>query len=1024
MSSPQKKLLTVYLPYNDESLHLWEKLLIPFPPEKTCGDLLKEIQRRAGPASDSLQALRVRSMDGPRLFEDDLVEDIIHEASTFYAVPETPIAMSPMHGQSLSPPAVMPWLASLPEEDKVFKGQPPPPPCLDDGMGRFEQPAMEPACVGWDGSSPVKNRCHVPHVPSEKQEEHGFEDGFEQPSLEPACVGWDGSSPVKSRCHVPLPNDEPEACDAGSGGESEEEAGMWYFTPPIRGSRQPQSAAKSPVRATHMRHPVAELGNPEKPLGSSKAGEMGGEGERYVAPGSTIELLSDRRVEWVIHGIGEKLLAYPKGMRMFSPEFAAFGIDKLGLVLYPNGNSNAKLGFCSLGLKAPHGAHLRYKLYVAQTEKYTELRQNVTESWGFVDMCRVEDECDRETDTLRVGVEIIDDIDVNEELVEVTPTKIEWVLRNMESKLKYYRKDIALYSAEFSAAGVDKLRLKLYPSGKKEADDGWCSLYLEAPKGSELRCRLSVGSKSMSFDRLEKFGEDSIWGFLILCKLEEELVQRETQEVRVALEVLETKRLDQCITEVEDQYLKSLSTEKRAWLLDELQRVEKVRNGADAGGVPSRFRILMMQLPDSAKAVALQRLESLNTDLMSAEATKLKRWIDGVLSLPFGKLERPLVSLGQGNAVVRTYLDKAEAALHASVFGHDEPKEKIVQVLCQWISNPDSQSLVLGIQGPPGNGKTTLCRKGIAEALERPFAQISLGGATDASVLEGHSYTYVGSAWGRIAGLLMETQCMNPIIFFDELDKVSETPRGEEIYGVLTHLTDGSQNSNYTDRYFDGIPLDMSKAMFIFSFNDESKIHPVLRDRLTIIKTKGFGMVEKHKIAQKFLLPDLLRNVGMETTDVLLQDGSQGVADMAWLQEHWEGKQSAEQGGVRGLKQALEATVLHLNKLRVLSVDTPAKASAESEPEARAASAPRDQAQPVAGPPVGPPRNGKAVCESRQAEADGASKPRSGADGPEDACIVSKAAIDVSFPLTLTRELMEKLLPEHDPKPTHALMYI
>jgi len=969
MSSPQKKLLTVYLPYNGE-----EKLLIPFPPEKTCGDLLKEIQRRAGPASDSLQTLRVRSLDGPRLFEDDLVEDIIQEASTFYAVPETPIALSPMHGQSLSPPAVMPWLASLPEEDKVFKGAPPPPPppCLDDGLDRFEQP-----------------------------------------SLEPACVGWDGSSPVKTRGHAPVPEDEEVA-----GSESEEEAGMWYFTPPCRSARQPQSAVKSPVRATHMRH--AELGSPEKPLGSSKAGEMGGEGERYVAPGSTIELLSDRRVEWVIHGIGEKLLAYPKGMRMFSPEFAAFGIDKLGLVLYPNGNSNAKLGFCSLGLKAPHGAHLRYKLYVAQTEKYTELRQNVTESWGFVDMCRVEDECDRETDTLRVGVEIIDDIDANEELVEVSPTKIEWVLRNMESKLKYYRKDIALYSAEFSAAGVDKLRLKLYPSGKKEADDGWCSLYLEAPKGSELRCRLSVGSKSMSFDRLEKFGEDSIWGFLILCKLEEELVQRETQEVRVALEVLETKRLDQCITEVEDQYLKSLSTEKRAWLLDELQRVEKVRNGADSGGVPSRFRILMMQLPDSAKAVALQRLESLNTDLMSAEATKLKRWIDGVLSLPFGKLERPVVSLGQGNAVVRSYLDKAEKALHASVFGHEEPKEKIVQVLCQWISNPDSMSLVLGIQGPPGNGKTTLCRKGIAEALERPFAQISLGGATDASVLEGHSYTYVGSAWGRIAGLLMETQCMNPIIFFDELDKVSETPRGEEIYGVLTHLTDGTQNANYTDRYFDGIPLDMSKAMFIFSFNDESKIHPVLRDRLTIIKTKGFGMVEKHKIAQKFLLPDLLLNVGMQTTDVVLHDGSQGVADMAWLQEHWEGKQVSEQGGVRGLKQALEAIVLHLNKLRVLNVDTPAKASAESEPEVRAASAPRDQA---AGPPVGPPRNGKAVCETRQAEADAASKPRA-ADKVEDACIVHKAAVDVSFPLTLTRELMEKLLPEHDAKPSHALMYI
>ena len=112
-------------------------------------------------------------------------------------------------------------------------------------------------------------------------------------------------------------------------------------------------------------------------------------------------------------------------------------------------------------------------------------------------MCKVEDELDKETDTLRLGVEIIDDIDKNETLVEVLPTKIEWTLKNMKSKMKYYKKDIALYSAEFTAGGVEKLRLKLYPNGKKEADAGWCSVYLEAPKGAELRCRLSVGKKSM-----------------------------------------------------------------------------------------------------------------------------------------------------------------------------------------------------------------------------------------------------------------------------------------------------------------------------------------------------------------------------------------------------------------------------------------------------------------------------------------------------------------------------------------------
>merc|ERR1719197_2151058 len=110
---------------------------------------------------------------------------------------------------------------------------------------------------------------------------------------------------------------------------------------------------------------------------------------------------------------------------------------------------------------------------------------------------------------------------------------------------------------------------------------------------------------------------------------------------------------------------------------------------------------------------------------------------------------------------------------------------------------------------------------------------------------------------------------MNPVVFFDELDKVSETPRGDEINGVLTH---------FTDRSFDGIPLDLSKAMFIFSFNDETKIHPVLRDRLTIVKTKGFNREQKHNIAQNFLLPDLLRNVGMTPGDIQLAEGRQFFA--------------------------------------------------------------------------------------------------------------------------------------------------
>merc|ERR1712216_451384 len=197
----------------------------------------------------------------------------------------------------------------------------------------------------------------------------------------------------------------------------------------------------------------------EKPV-VKRLDASGSSSPSHAVPGSQTELvhLSSSKVEWRIWGIAAKMANYPKGSRVFSPEFEASKVAHLGLVFYPNGNSNAKQGFCSLGLKAPHGTHLRYKLYIGNTERFTDLRHNVTESWGFVDMCKVEEELSQEEDLLRLGVEIIDDIDANESL-SISPSKVEWTISSMQNKLLHYRKDVALYSDEFSAAGVDKLRL-------------------------------------------------------------------------------------------------------------------------------------------------------------------------------------------------------------------------------------------------------------------------------------------------------------------------------------------------------------------------------------------------------------------------------------------------------------------------------------------------------------------------------------------------------------------------------------
>jgi ATP-dependent Lon protease len=241
--------------------------------------------------------------------------------------------------------------------------------------------------------------------------------------------------------------------------------------------------------------------------------------------------------------------------------------------------------------------------------------------------------------------------------------------------------------------------------------------------------------------------------------------------------------------------------------------------------------------------------------------------------------------------------------MNSSTFGHIDAKNKIMQIVCQWISNQKSMGNVIALQGPPGIGKTSLVRNGISKALNRPFHMIALGGATDSTVLEGHGYTYEGSTWGSIANILMESKVMNPIIFFDELDKVSGTKHGEEIIGVLTHLTDQTQNSAFSDKYFSGIDLDLSRCLFVFSYNDESAINPILKDRLIRINLNGFSCEDKISIAKEYILKDLVDNIGMDSKDVVFTDEILRKIINEYTEEE----------GVRGLRRCLETILLKLN---------------------------------------------------------------------------------------------------------------
>jgi len=205
---------------------------------------------------------------------------------------------------------------------------------------------------------------------------------------------------------------------------------------------------------------------------------------------------------------------------------------------------------------------------------------------------------------------------------------------------------------------------------------------------------------------------------------------------------------------------------------------------------------------------------------------------------------------------------------------------------------------------------TSLIKQGLCTALGLPFGFISLGGASDASFLEGHGFTYEGSTYGKVAEILMKTKCMNPVFFFDELDKVSHTYRGEEIIGILTHLTDSSQNERFNDRYFGEIDLNLSKALIIFSYNDESKINHILKDRMITIHVDGYDMNDKVNIAKDYLIPELLKEYRRTAEDIIFsKEVIEKIIDKVSKEE-----------GVRNLKRGLESIISWLNMHTYLPV--------------------------------------------------------------------------------------------------------
>ena len=366
--------------------------------------------------------------------------------------------------------------------------------------------------------------------------------------------------------------------------------------------------------------------------------------------------------------------------------------------------------------------------------------------------------------------------------------------------------------------------------------------------------------------------------------------------------------------------------------------------------IPYERRINMTKTNDNVKAKAMDKLKSIKTSFQGD--SKAQQWLDGYLKIPFGIYKENDILLFKDRFVkkiklinqdiklfseheINTYItelkikdsnndlitewnkykvDKKDYLLNVrkvldeAVYGHKKAKLQLERLFAQWI-NGESKGAVLGLQGPPGIGKTSLAKNGLSKCLidkegkPRPFTFLAIGGSVNGSTLVGHNFTYVGSTWGCIVDMLMTSECMNPIIFIDEIDKVSHTEHGREIISILTHMTDSTQNDEFEDKFFAGIKINLSSALIIFSFNDPNLIDPILRDRITIIETNPLTISEKLTIIKDYMLPEICKEVGFNKDEIIFSDKL-----IKYLIETY-----TNEAGVRKIKEKIVEIVRDIN---------------------------------------------------------------------------------------------------------------
>ena len=316
--------------------------------------------------------------------------------------------------------------------------------------------------------------------------------------------------------------------------------------------------------------------------------------------------------------------------------------------------------------------------------------------------------------------------------------------------------------------------------------------------------------------------------------------------------------------------------------------------------------IVNKNIPEIVKAMVLEKIEEMKS--FNNEYYKQLLYVKTILNYPWSSLNDDIYyeNLKNDKKKSMVYLSNIEHNLNNTCYGHEEAKKLLLQMIGKWISNPNSMGTSFGLVGPPGVGKTLLA-KSVSKALDIPFGQITLGGQNDGEILHGHGYTYSGSQPGMIIKKMVEMGKSRCILYFDELDKAcSKHGNINEITSILIHLTDPNMNKTFQDRFFQGVDFPLDKVIMIFSYNDSSKVDPILLDRLKEIRVSPYTIEDKISICNKHIIKEMAENVAMENMININEDIIRYLID-----------NYTNEAGVRDIKRKIEDIFMHLNIERI-----------------------------------------------------------------------------------------------------------